>query len=93
MVADEAYLRESILNPTAKMVTGFQPVMPTFQGQLSEEQILQLIQYIKSLKARRGPASPGHRGAPRRHRREHMDASAPGTELLSTPTTAYGRGC
>jgi cytochrome c oxidase subunit 2 len=49
VIADDAYLRESILNPTAKMVAGFQPVMPTFQGQLDEEQVLQLIQYIKSL--------------------------------------------
>jgi cytochrome c oxidase subunit II len=51
VLADDAYLRESILNPTAKIVAGFQPVMPTFQGQLDEEQILQLIQYIKSLKS------------------------------------------
>ena len=47
---DDAYIRESVLNPTAKIVQGFQPVMPTFQGQLSEDQIMQLIQYIKSLK-------------------------------------------
>ncbi len=51
------YLRESILNPTAKIVAGFQPVMPTFQGQLSEEQVMQLIQYIKSLTA--GAPAPG----------------------------------
>jgi cytochrome c oxidase subunit II len=50
VTVDEAYLRESILTPTAKVVKGFQPVMPTFQGQLSEEQLMQLIQYIKSLK-------------------------------------------
>jgi len=49
VVVDDAYLRESILHPTAKIVAGFQPVMPTFQGQLDEEQVLQLIQYIKSL--------------------------------------------
>ncbi|MGH7790301.1 MAG: c-type cytochrome, partial [Candidatus Binatia bacterium] len=48
-VVDEAYLREAILNPAAKIVAGFQPVMPTFQGQLSEEQVMQLILYIKSL--------------------------------------------
>jgi cytochrome c oxidase subunit 2 len=47
--ADENYLRESILTPTAKIVKGFAPVMPTFKGQLNEEQILQLIAYIKSL--------------------------------------------
>ena len=49
--ADEAYLRESIVNPRAKMVSGFQPIMPTFQGLVSEEGLLQLIEYIKSLKA------------------------------------------
>ena len=48
-VADENYLRESILNPQAKIVAGFQPLMPTFQGMVSEEQILQLIAYIRSL--------------------------------------------
>ena len=49
VTADEQYLRESILNPAAKVVAGYQPVMPTFEGQLSEEQIFQLIEYIKSL--------------------------------------------
>lgn len=47
--ADEAYLRESIINPQAHLVMGYQPIMPTFKGQLSEEQLLQLISYIKSL--------------------------------------------
>jgi cytochrome c oxidase subunit II len=49
--ADEAYLRESIVNPRAKIVMGFQPIMPTFQGLVSEEGLLQLVEYIKSLKA------------------------------------------
>ena len=47
--ADEAYIRESILNPQAKVVNGFGPIMPSFQGQLSEEQLLQLVAYVKSL--------------------------------------------
>ena len=47
--ADEAYLRESILNPAAKVVQGYQPLMPTFQGQVTEEQVVELIEYIKSL--------------------------------------------
>ena len=51
VVADEAYVRESILNPQAKVVSGFQPIMPTFQGLVSEEQLLQLIEYVKSLHA------------------------------------------
>jgi cytochrome c oxidase subunit 2 len=47
--ADEAYIRESILNPQAKIVTGFGPIMPSFQGQVTEEQLLQLVAYVKSL--------------------------------------------
>jgi cytochrome c oxidase subunit 2 len=49
ITADDAYLRESILTPNAHVVAGFEPVMPTYQGQLSEEEIVQLIAYIKSL--------------------------------------------
>ena len=51
MIADENYLRESILNPQARIVAGYQApaLMPTFQGQLTEDQLLQLIEYIKSL--------------------------------------------
>jgi cytochrome c oxidase subunit II len=50
VVADEAYVRESILNPNAKIVKGYpRDVMPVFQGQISEEGLLQLIVYVKSL--------------------------------------------
>jgi cytochrome c oxidase subunit 2 len=52
--ADEAYIRESILNPNAKVVAGFQPIMPTFQGLVTEEGVLQLVEYIKSLGQRPG---------------------------------------
>jgi cytochrome c oxidase subunit 2 len=56
VVADEAYLRESILKPTAKVVAGYQnQEMPTFQGQLSEDNVLQLLAYIKSLKKEQKP--------------------------------------
>ena len=54
IVADEAYLRESILNPSAKVTAGYQPIMPTFQGLVTEENLMQLIAYIKTLK----PAAP-----------------------------------
>jgi cytochrome c oxidase subunit 2 len=47
--ADEAYIRESIFDPQAKLVAGFGPIMPTFQGQVSEEQLLQILAFIKSL--------------------------------------------
>ncbi|HUO33161.1 MAG TPA: cytochrome c oxidase subunit II [Bryobacteraceae bacterium] len=57
--ADEAYIRESILNPSAKVVAGYQPIMPTFQGLVTEEGVLQLIEYIKSLTPKPMPAAPG----------------------------------
>jgi cytochrome c oxidase subunit II len=47
---DDNYIRESILNPSAKIVKGFAPQMPTYQGQLKDPQIEGLIEYIKSLK-------------------------------------------
>ena len=49
VVVDEAYLRESIVNPAGRITMGFQPVMPTYQGVVTEEQLLQLIEYIKAL--------------------------------------------
>jgi len=52
VIADEAYVRESILNPNAKIVKGYKPdVMPVFEGQLNEDSLLDLVVYIKSLSA------------------------------------------
>jgi cytochrome c oxidase subunit II len=59
VLADESYLRESILEPSAKVVAGFQPIMPTYKGQLSEEQLYQLITYLKTLEAARVDAPAG----------------------------------
>lgn len=49
VIADDNYVRESILSPAAKVVSGFKPIMPSFQGQVSDEQINELIAYIRSL--------------------------------------------
>jgi cytochrome c oxidase subunit 2 len=49
VIADENYIRESILSPAAKVVSGFKPIMPVFQGLVSEEQLSALVAYIKSL--------------------------------------------
>jgi cytochrome c oxidase subunit 2 len=64
LIADDAYIRESILNPRAQVVAGYKPVMPTFQGQISEEGVLQLIQYIKSLSSRAGGENARPAAAP-----------------------------
>jgi cytochrome c oxidase subunit 2 len=50
VTADENYIRESILNPNAKIVKGFPPAMPSFAGQLNDQEILGVIEYIKTLK-------------------------------------------
>jgi cytochrome c oxidase subunit 2 len=55
VTADENYIRESILDPGAKIVNGYKPVMPTFQGLVSEEQLNALVAYVKSLSG----AQPG----------------------------------
>ena len=76
---DDAYIRESILQPGARITAGFQPIMPTFQGVVNEEQLLELVEYVKTLKtdvppsaarpAPTGPApgenTPARREAPR----------------------------
>ena len=60
VVADENYIRESILNPSAKVVSGFKPIMPVFQGLVSEEQLNELVAYLKSL----NPPASGAAGTP-----------------------------
>jgi cytochrome c oxidase subunit 2 len=49
VVADDAYLRESILYPERKIVQPYEPIMPTFKGQLTEEQMIQLIAFLRTL--------------------------------------------
>ena len=63
VVADADYIRESILNPTAKVVDGYQPIMPTFQGLVTEEDVMKLIAYIQSLQ--QPPQEGGATPAPR----------------------------
>jgi cytochrome c oxidase subunit 2 len=52
--ADDKYIRDSILLPASQVTAGYQPVMPTFQGRLSEDDLFQLIAYIKNI-ARKAP--------------------------------------
>jgi len=53
-IADEAYLREAILNPSARLRAGFQPIMPAYQGVVTEDGVAQMIEYIKSLQPPEG---------------------------------------
>jgi len=72
VIADEDYVRESIVNSQAKIVSGFKPIMPIFQGQISEEQLNALVAYVKSLS--QTPA--GQAGTP--------ELKSPGTQPQSS---------
>jgi cytochrome c oxidase subunit II len=60
VTADENYVRESILSPGSKVVSGFKPIMPVFQGLVNEEQLNALVAYVKSL----NPSPSGAAGGP-----------------------------
>ena len=55
VVADERYIHDSVLLPRKEVVAGYEPIMPSFQGQIAEDDLLDLIEYIKSLR----DAAPG----------------------------------
>jgi cytochrome c oxidase subunit 2 len=59
VAADDNYVRESILSPQAKLVAGYGPIMPTFAGQVSEENLISLIAYIKSKAEEKGTQAQG----------------------------------
>jgi cytochrome c oxidase subunit 2 len=51
LMVDETFIRQAITNPNSMPLANYAPVMPSFQGQMTEEQILQLMAYVKSLAA------------------------------------------
>jgi cytochrome c oxidase subunit 2 len=59
ITADDAYVRQHMLNPKATTVFGYHPIMPSFQGQLTEEQLNNLVAYIRAL----GKATPAPKEA------------------------------
>ncbi len=86
LIADENYIRESILEPKAKIVAGFQPIMPTFQGQVTEDAMNELVAYIKSLKQMPLNVNPdADIPSPEMRRRNPEVQPAPG-EPLKAPT-------
>ncbi len=64
VTGDENYVRESILDPMAKVHQGYQPIMPSFRGRVSDEQILDLIAYLKSIGSPSGVPTTGTPAAP-----------------------------
>ena len=95
VTADENYIRESVVNPAAKIVASFQPVMPSYQGRVTEEQLLQLITYIKSLTTQQPQATkvtppqggPGAPGLPGEQQGGTTNSPTPPARQPSTPET------
>ncbi len=79
VTANEEYIRNSILNPGGQVVEGFQPIMPTFKGQVTEEQIVSLIAYIKSLSGVTGPSTGGTAPAAEVNANSNTQVSVPKT--------------
>jgi cytochrome c oxidase subunit II len=48
---NDAYLRDAILNPSQHITAGYSPIMPTYQGQVSEDGLIDLVEYIKGMKS------------------------------------------
>lgn len=87
VTADEQYIRNSILNPGAQIVQGYQPIMPTFKGQVTEEQLNSLIAYIKSLTPGAATSPGGGTAAPA----ANASAANANRSPLSEPKADRGR--
>jgi cytochrome c oxidase subunit 2 len=84
VIANDAYIRESILDPNAKIAAGFQPdIMPVFKGQVSEEAIIQVIAFIKSLAPNTPASQQGSQQPP-----IVIAPTAPGAPSSSTSNTS-----
>lgn len=85
VVANDDYIRNSILNPSSQVVEGFQPIMPTFKGQVTEEQLVALVAYVKSLSGVTGTTTPGGTAATPANTASN---TAPGASNSTTPRRA-----
>ncbi len=83
VLADDDYLRESIVHPAAKIVAGYEPIMPTFEGLVSEDELVQLIGFIKALGPGQTPKRVENYPPPVR-----IEAPAPGTPPANLPAGA-----
>lgn len=69
IVADDQYLRDSILLPNSQVVSGYDPVMPSYQGKLSEDELFSLVAYLKSL----GPGAENSSNQPLKYSNDQKD--------------------
>jgi cytochrome c oxidase subunit 2 len=83
VIADDTYIRESILQPRAKIVWGFRPIMPTFQGQISEDQVIALIAYIKAIGTPGASEQPASAGTSPKEYGAQPGIAGPGSSAIS----------
>jgi cytochrome c oxidase subunit 2 len=83
VTADDSYIRESILEPRAKIVNGFADIMPTFKGQVSEDQVIALIAFIKSIGPQTGVQEPSSSGSVPGEYGSQKGIAGPGTTGIS----------
>lgn len=83
VVADDNYIRESILNPQAKVAAGFQPIMPTFQGQVSEDDLIRLLSYVRAL----GAGMPQAQAVESPQSLQQSSGAVPAAAATATTTT------
>jgi cytochrome c oxidase subunit 2 len=88
VAADENYIRNSILNPASQVVEGFQPIMPTFKGQVTEEQLNALVAYVKSLTPGASGTSAGSVPSTPGGSNQASTASPPAGSNSTTPPKA-----
>jgi len=81
--ADESYIRESILYPQAKIVGGYDDIMPTFKGLISEDGLLKLVEYVKSI----GPKNGSQTSAPAAPVQTTGTSTTPVTQPAARPQT------
>jgi cytochrome c oxidase subunit 2 len=94
VTANDAFLRETILNPSTRAMAGYAPIMPTYQGQVSEEGLIDLVEYIKNLNSNyriqqtltASQLSPGQAGA------SSSGSSSPAMNYRSRETLGAGNG-
>ncbi|MDQ3221025.1 MAG: cytochrome c oxidase subunit II [Acidobacteriota bacterium] len=92
VTADEEYLSNSILNPGGQIVEGFQPIMPTFKGQVTEEQLVSLVAYIKSLSGATGTTPSNSSNSSGNSNSSSNSASNTGTAANSLTPRRADRG-
>ena len=87
VTADDNYIRNSILNPASQVVEGYQPIMPTFKGQVTEEQLNSLVIYIKSLSPNASAAATAATAAPAANKAAPANSNSAGNRATNKVTT------